>query len=100
VLIATANTPSQWGPTGYFNPPGTLGGGAAQQVFGTGFRITDLLDASGNPLTNSAIIQNIRFISPGLDPLVVLAVVPEPSTIGLSGIAVLCLLARRSRKAN
>jgi hypothetical protein len=97
-LIATANNSSQWGGTGYSNPPSSFGGNV-QQVFGTAFRITDLLDASGNPLTNSAIIQNIRFIAPGLDPLVVLAVVPEPSTIGLSGIAVLCLLARRSRKA-
>lgn len=99
-LIATANNPSQWGGTGYFNPPGTLGGGTPQQVFGTGFRITDLLDMNGNFLPNSAIIQNIRFVAPNLDPLVVLAVVPEPSAIGLSGVAVLCLLARRSRKNN
>jgi hypothetical protein len=91
-LISTSNLGStpQWGATGQFF--------SGQDTFGTGFRITDLLDASGNALTNSAIIQNIRFIAPSLDPLVVLAVVPEPSAIFLSGFATLCLLARRTRK--
>ncbi|MGL4401107.1 MAG: PEP-CTERM sorting domain-containing protein, partial [Luteolibacter sp.] len=100
-LISTSNagaTP-EWG--GAVVPPSMVPFQfSGQGTFGTGFRITDLLDASGNALTNSAIIQNIRFIAPSLDPLVVLAVVPEPSAMILSGFATLCLLARRSRKVS
>lgn len=89
-----------WGNTGYTD--GQLAHGAA-------FKITELLDAAGVLLTNTSVIKGIRFgiddvptanSQNGIDPSVVVAVIPEPSSIGLAGLAVALLAARRTRKSS
>ena len=58
---------SDWGATGYNDEYG--------ESHGLTFAITDLLDASGDPLTNSDIIKGIRIVDSGLDPGSISAVV-------------------------
>ncbi len=63
-----------------------------QQIGGLAFKVTDLLDENGDPLTNESIIEGLQFTSPGMDPGCVCAVVgsaaafnPDPAdsaTIG------------------
>ena len=71
---------SHWGGTGY-NRVAAIANDAVdmdgQQLHGLCFAITDLLDASGNPLTNDAVILGL-WISDrgGADPVGFFAVVP------------------------
>lgn len=46
-----------------------------QQIGGVAFKVTDLLDENGDPLTNESIIAGLQFTSPGMDPGCVCAVV-------------------------
>ncbi len=45
-----------------------------QKIGGIAFKITDLLDENGNPLTNKSVIEGLQFSSPGMDPSCVCAV--------------------------
>ncbi|MCH7556751.1 MAG: hypothetical protein IIB56_04750, partial [Planctomycetes bacterium] len=67
--------PEDWGgDTGYDS---SLNG---QNIVGISFAITDLLDAAGNPLTNSSIIEGLAITDrSGLDPSDWCAVVPPPA---------------------
>jgi len=87
---------SKWTPSTAGEPDIDLraNGGANnnQQIGGVAFKITDLLDENGDPLTNESIIAGLQFTSPGMDPGCVCAVVgsaaafnPDPAdnaTIG------------------
>ncbi|MFB0554078.1 MAG: hypothetical protein ACETWQ_12295 [Phycisphaerae bacterium] len=55
-----------------------------QQIGGVAFKVTDLLDEDGNPLTNESVIEGIQYTSPGMDPLCVCAVVGSPSAFNPS----------------
>ena len=50
-----------------------------QQIGGIAFKVTDLLDENGDPLTNESIIEGLQFTSPGMDPSCVCAVVGSPA---------------------
>ena len=64
-----------WGDTGLdiTNDGGPHNG---QSISGIAFAITDLLDAEGNNLTNSSIIEGIQITSNGYDPTCVCAITP------------------------
>jgi len=47
---------------------GSSGPNNNQQIGGIAFKVTDLLDVDGNPLTNESIIEGLQFTSPGMDP--------------------------------
>ncbi|UCE49397.1 MAG: hypothetical protein JSW47_04485, partial [Phycisphaerales bacterium] len=71
---------TNWGPTGYNRVAAAANdavGMDGQHLHGLSFAITDLLDASGNPLTNDAVILGL-WISDrgGTDPVGFFAVVP------------------------
>ncbi|MFB0525023.1 MAG: DUF4457 domain-containing protein [Phycisphaerae bacterium] len=73
---------SNWGPTGYLRDQAAANDTVemdGQQLHGISFAITDLLDASGNPLTNDTVILGL-WISDrgGADPVGFFAVVPPP----------------------
>ncbi len=57
-----------WGDTGTTTHVG------GQPLTGMAFAVTALLDASGNPLTNSTAIKGIRIESSGIDPFCICAV--------------------------
>jgi uncharacterized repeat protein (TIGR01451 family) len=59
---------NSWGDTGYDSSFG-------QDIKGLTFAITDLLDASGNHLTNSTVIKGLQIASAGLDPSSISAVI-------------------------
>ncbi|MHC4330709.1 MAG: PA14 domain-containing protein [Planctomycetota bacterium] len=50
-----------------------------QLIGGIAFKITDLLDENGDPLTNESVIEGLQFTSPGMDPSCVCAVVGSPA---------------------
>jgi len=50
-----------------------------QLIGGIAFKVTDLLDENGYPLTNESIIEGLQFTSPGMDPSCVCAVVGSPA---------------------
>jgi hypothetical protein len=70
---------SKWKPSVAGEPDLDLraDGGANnnQQIGGIAFKVTDLLDENGDPLTNESIIEGLQFTSPGMDPGCVCAVV-------------------------
>lgn len=78
------NIPAQWADLGYprdgaaaADPVSTSGTG--QPIEGMSWAITDLLDASGNPLDNSSTILGITIVNRnGTDPTGLFAVVPPP----------------------
>ena len=81
----------------------SVGGVDGQELHGLAFRVTDLLDASGVPLTNSTLVPGIQIdgigsgsgaAGSGLDSAV-FAFVPEPSTALLVGLGLIGLGARR-----
>ena len=80
---------ASFGPTGFTSSVGN------QSIAGMAFAITDLLDASGAPLTNSSVIRGIRIASIGLDPSSVSVVVPEPASGALVVIGGILVLRRR-----
>ncbi len=89
-------TASTWGDTGY-NTSGFPS--APRDCVGIAFKITDLLDNTGTPLTNSTIIKGIRINDTGIDPTCICAVtVPEPSTMILGGLGILGFLLRLRRR--
>ncbi len=55
-----------------------------QQIGGIAFKVTDLLDEDGNPLTNESVIEGLQFTSPGMDPSCVCAVIGSPSAFNPS----------------
>jgi len=55
------------------------GPNGGQQIGGVAFKVTDLLDENGDPLTNESIIEGIQYTSPGMDPSCVCAVVGSPA---------------------
>ena len=63
---------------------GSSGPNNNQQIGGIAFKVTDLLDVDGNPLTNESIIEGLQFTSPGMDPSCVCAVVGSPSAFNPS----------------
>lgn len=66
---------SGWTSTGYAVPAGPNKG---QMVFGLSFRLTDLKDAAGIPLTPSHGITGLRIVSNTVDGASVVAVDPNP----------------------
>ena len=50
-----------------------------QLIGGIAFKVTDLLDENGDPLTNESVIEGLQFTSPGMDPTCVCAVVGSPA---------------------
>jgi hypothetical protein len=50
-----------------------------QLIGGIAFKVTDLLDENGDPLTNDSIIAGLEFTSPGMDPSCVCAVIGSPA---------------------
>ena len=76
----------------------TAGG---QEIGGLCFEVTDLLDVQGNALDRSAAIEGIQIDGVSLDPatfVVVVPVVPEPSTVTLLGLGSLVLTTVRKRQ--
>ena len=63
---------------------GSSGPNNNQQIGGIAFKVTDLLDVDGNPLTNESIIEGLQFTSPGMDPSCLCAVVGSPSAFNPS----------------
>jgi hypothetical protein len=55
-----------------------------QQIGGIAFKVTDLLDENGDPLTNESVIEGIQYTSPGMDPSCVCAVVGSPAAFNPS----------------
>ena len=74
---------ARWEPTVAAEPDIALNadGGANnnQQIGGIAFKVTDLKDENGDPLTNESIIEGLQFTSPGMDPACVCAVVGSPA---------------------
>jgi len=73
---------SNWGGTGYNRDQAAANDTVemnGQELHGLSFAITDLLDASGNPLTNDTVILGL-WISDrgGTDPVGFFAVIPPP----------------------
>jgi hypothetical protein len=68
----------KWGQTKYNRPAVSVDAEAmqGQPIVGFAFAITDLLDASGKPLTNSSEIEGIQTTRNGMDPMTYCAVVP------------------------
>ncbi len=56
----------------------------SQQIGGVAFKVTNLPDEDGNPLTNESVIESIQYTSPGMDPSCVCAVVGSPSAFNPS----------------
>ena len=84
--------PSDWGPTGYIRNAAVANDGKdmnGQQLHGMAFSITDLLDASGNPLSANSVILGLQYERGGMDPVGLFAVVSPPDT--------LCTSERRSK---
>jgi len=78
VAVPQAN----WGNTGLSIT--TSGPHNGQSISGIAFAITDLLDADGNNLTNSSMIQGIQISSAGYDPSCVCAISPPaPEVVNL-----------------
>jgi len=64
--------------TGDWAPTGVPGLWAGQTIHGLAFAVTDLLDADGNPLTNSTVIKGLKFTNTGVDPTTIAAVAGPP----------------------
>jgi len=60
-----------WTDTGYVTNTFQASG---RPLLGMSFAVTDLLDDTGTPLTNSSSIQGFRINSPGIDPTCICAV--------------------------
>jgi hypothetical protein len=95
--------PVIWGDT---NVAITEGARAGSNIFGLGFAITDLVDAGGVALTNSAVIKGLDFDGPNTDIASISAVavteavtVPEPATATLAMLGLGGLMMRRRRQA-
>jgi len=69
---------TKWGQTKYNRPAVSVDAEAmqGQPIVGFAFAITDLLDASGKPLTNSSVIEGIQTTRNGMDPMTYCAVMP------------------------
>ncbi len=73
--------PDQWANLGYSRVAAASGdpvsgSGNGQSLEGMSWAITDLLDAAGNPLTNSSVIEGIAIVNRnGIDPIGFFAVV-------------------------
>ena len=78
VLGQAFTVSGQWGQTGYNRPAVSVDGEAmqGQPIVGFALAITDLLDASGAPLTNSSVIEGIFVTRNGMDPMTICCVVP------------------------
>ena len=73
--------PSDWGGTGYIRNAAVANDGKdmnGQQLHGMAFSITDLLDASGNPLSADSVILGLQYERGGMDPVGLFAVVSLP----------------------
>ncbi|MHC4726522.1 MAG: hypothetical protein ACYS17_04775, partial [Planctomycetota bacterium] len=60
------------------------GPNGGQQIGGVAFKVTDLLDENGDPLTNESVIEGIQYTSPGMDPGCVCAVIGSPAAFNPS----------------
>ena len=69
---------ARWRPSVAGEPDINLNGNGGpnnnQQIGGIAFRITDLKDENGDPLTQESVIEGLQFTSPGMDPSCVCAV--------------------------
>jgi hypothetical protein len=80
----TVTIPDQWVDLGYTRVAAVSGdpvsgSGNGQSLEGMSWAITDLLDSSGNPLTNDSVIMGISIIDRnGVDPVGFFAVMPPP----------------------
>ena len=74
---------ARWEPSIAGEPDIALNGDGGpnnnQQIGGIAFKVTDLLDENGDPLTNESIIEGLQFTSPGMDPSCVCAIVGSPA---------------------
>ncbi|UCC99363.1 MAG: discoidin domain-containing protein, partial [Phycisphaerales bacterium] len=83
-LGQTVTIPDQWAGLGYSRVAAASGdpvsgSGNGQSLEGMSWAITDLLDAAGNPLTNSSVIEGIAIVNRnGIDPVGFFAVTPPP----------------------
>jgi hypothetical protein len=84
-LGQTVTIPDQWVDLGYtrvavVSGDPVSGSGNGQSLEGMSWAITDLLDSSGNPLTNDSVIMGISIVDRnGTDPVGFFAVVPPPT---------------------
>lgn len=53
-----------------------------QQINGIAWKITDMVDENGDPLTNESVIEGLIFTSPGMDPSCICAVKGTPFASG------------------
>ena len=89
--------------SGVLGTNGTGGNLSGRSVAGTSFQLTDLLDASGNPLTNGTNVQGIVIGDQGAADIYEVYAniditdipVPEPSSLALIGLGGLAMLRRQ-----